>query len=91
MKQLIDQHLAAISDAVNSHTKEVHNRALDYVLEQITNRIEQIERLLDNGDAIIETTYGDRWRRIYDKRHELFLKKWELYEVQRIIWDIYIK
>ena len=91
MKQLIDQHLAAISDAVNGLTKEVHNRALDYVLEQITNRIEQIERLLNNGDAIIATTYGDRWRKIYDKRHELFMKKWELYEVQRIIWDIYIK
>ena len=91
MKRLIDHHLTAISDAVNGLTKEVHNRALEYVLEQITNRIVQIERLLDNGEAIIATASGDRWRRIYDKRHELFLKKWELYEDQRIIWDIYIK
>lgn len=91
MKRLIDHHLAAISDAVNGLTKEVHNRALEYVLEQITNRTEQIERLLDNGEAILTTTSGDRWRKIFDKRHELFMKKWELYEVQRIIWDIYIK
>ena len=91
MKRLIDHHLAAISDAVNGLTKEVHNRALEYVLEQITSRIELIERLLDNGEAILATAYGDRWRRIYDKRHELFMKKWELYEVQHIIWDIYIK
>lgn len=91
MKRLIDHHLAAINDAVNGLTKEVHNRALEYVLEQITNRTEQIERLLDNGEAIIATASGDRWRTIYNKRHELFLKKWELYEVQHIIFDIYIK
>lgn len=91
MKRLIDQHLAAISDAVNGLTKEVHNRALEYVLEQITNRTEQIERLLDNGEAILATTSGDHWRKIFNKRHELFMKKWELYEVQRIIFDIYIK
>lgn len=91
MKRLIEHHQAAISDAVNGLTKEVHNRALEYVLEQITNRIVQIERLLHNGEAIIATAYGDRRRKIYDKRHELFLKKWELYEVQRIIFDIYIK
>ena len=91
MKRLIDQHLAANSAAVNGLTKEVHNRALEYVFEQITNRIVQIERLLDNGKAIIETASGDNWKRLLDKRHELFLKKWELYEVQRIIFDIYIR
>mgnify|MGYP003500907094 CR=1 FL=1 len=91
MRNLIDNHLTAISDAVNGLTKEVHNRALEYVLEKITNRVEQIERLLDNGEAIIATASGDRWRKIYDKRHELYVKKWELYDVQRIIFDIYIK
>ena len=91
MRNLIDNHLTAISDAVNGLTKEVHNRALDYILQQIDNRIELIERLLKNGEAIIQTAFGDRWKRLYDKRHELFMKKWELYEVQRIIWKIYIK
>lgn len=91
MRQLVEQHMTALSDAVNGLTKEVHNRALDYVLEQITKREEQIERLLKNGDAIIATAYGDRWRRIYEKRHELYMKKFELYEVQRIIFEIYIK
>lgn len=91
MRQLVEQHMTALSDAVNGLTKEVHNRALDYVLEQITKREEQIERLLKNGDAIIATAHGDRWRRIYKKRHELYMKKFELYEVQRIIFEIYIR
>lgn len=91
MKQLIDMHLTSISEAVNGLTREVHNRALNYVLEQVLERIVQIERLLDNGEAILATTSGDRWRRIFNKRHELFVKKWELYQVQRIIFDIYIK
>lgn len=91
MKQLTDLHLAAISDTVKGLTKEVHNRALEYVLEQINSRVELIERLLDNGDAILATAYGDRWKKIYDKRHELFMKKWELYEVERIIFDSYIR
>lgn len=91
MKNLIDNHLTAIRDAVNGLTKEVHNRALGYVLKQITEREEQIERLLKNGEAIIQTAYGDRWRRLYDKREELYLKKYELYEVERIILDSYIR
>lgn len=91
MKLLIYHHLAAIRDAVNCLTKEVYNRALDDILQQIDKRVELIERLLKNGEAIIQTAFGDRWKRLYDKRHELFIKKRELYEVQRIIRDIYIK
>ena len=91
MRNLIDNHLTAINDAVNGLTKEVHNRALDAILQQIDKRIELIERLLKNGEAIIQTAFGDRWKRLYDKRHELFMKKWELYEVQRIIWKFYIR
>lgn len=83
--------MTALSDAVNGLTKEVHNRALDYVLEQIYKREEQIERLLKNSNAILQTAYGDRWRRLYEKRHELFIKKRELYEVQRIIFEIRIR
>ena len=91
MRNLIENHLTAISDAVNGLTKEVHNRALDYILQQIDNRIELIERLLKNGEAIIQTAFGDRWKKLFDKRHELFVKKWELYKVQSIIRKIYIK
>lgn len=91
MKNLIDNHLTAIRDAVNGLTKEVHNRALGDVLEQITKREELIERLLQNGKAIIETANGDRFGRLYNKRHELFVKKWELYDVERIILDLLIR
>lgn len=91
LKHLVKQHMKSISDAVNGLTKEVHNRALDLVLEEITKRIWLIERLLENGSEITSTVPSGRCRRLYDKRHELFMKKNELYEVQRILFKIYIR
>ena len=85
MNGTINRHFEAISDEIRAIERAAYNQALDYVMHKVDERANLIGRLLDNGRDIIETTTGDRWRRLYDKRHELFVKKWELYEVENII------
>lgn len=87
MNEIITRHFEAISDEIREIERAAYIKALDYIWHKVQERESLIERLLKNGEAIIETTTGDRWRRLYDKRHELYMKKWELYAVEAIIGE----
>lgn len=83
----IESHLNGIRSEINEIQQQARVQALDELNAQVMERIEKIERLLDNKIGY-ETAKGDRWRKIYDKRHELYMKKWELYEVQKMIYHM---
>lgn len=83
MTETIERKLNTISEAVRDIMCEAHNEALDNLMKKVYEREELIDRLLKNGEAIIETTYGDNWRRLYEMRQKLYMKKWELYWVEK--------
>lgn len=78
MTETMEINLKTIGEAVSDIMCEARNEALDNIRTKVNERMELIERLLINGEAIIETVYGDRCRKLFAKRHELYMKKWEL-------------
>lgn len=85
MTNVIEDHLEVVNLAVEELTKSVHNETLFELQARISERTQQMDRLLDNGYPIIEMAYGKNFRRLYEKRYEINLKKLELYNVQRLI------
>lgn len=83
MTETMGINLNIISKAVRDIMCEAHNEALDNFMKKVREREELIERLLRNGEFIIETTYGDRWLRLFEMRQKLYMKKWELYWVEK--------
>lgn len=88
---MVENELNNISQAVNSLTVAVHNRTLEVVIEELEKKESQIEKLLDNGDSMCQMIYGDRFRRIYEKRHELYVKKWEIWNTIKMLYNMRMK
>ena len=91
MRTMVENELNNISQAVNSLTVAVHNRTLEVVIEELEKKESQIEKLLDNGDSMCQMIYGDRFRRIYEKRHELYVKKWEIWNTIKMLYNMRMK
>ena len=88
MKTMIEIERNRISEAVNDLTVAAHNHAIEMVIEKLQEKESQIEKLLDNGQSIYFTSLGDRARRLYDKRHELYLKKWEIWDTIKMLYNM---
>lgn len=80
-----------ISRGVNGLTVAVHNRAIEMVIDKLQERESQIDKLLDNGEIIYQMSLGDRWRRIYEKRYELYMKKWEIWKTIKMLYSMKMK
>ena len=80
-----------ISKAVKSLTVAVHNRTLELAIDELEKKFRQIEKLLDNGKIIFQMSYGDRCRRLYDKRHDLYMKKWEIWNTINMLYHMRMK
>lgn len=91
MRTIVENKLNNISQAVNSLTVAVHNRTLEMVIEKLEEKESQIEKLLNNGEFIYQMTVGDRFRRIYEKRHDLYMKKWEIWNTIKILYNMRMK
>lgn len=91
MTETIGIKLNTINEAVRDIMCEAHNEALDNFMKKVREREELIDRLLKNGKAIIETTYGDNWRRLYEQRQKLYMKKWEIYWVEKTYYEMRFK
>lgn len=83
MTETIGIKLNTISEAVRDIMCEAHNEALDNFMKKVYEREALIDRLLKNGEAIIGPVYGDRWCRLFEMRQKLYMKKWELYWVEK--------
>lgn len=88
MTETITNNLNTITKAVRDIMCEAHNEALDNFMKKVYERERLITRLLTNGEFIIETTYGDRWRRINEMRQKLYMKLYELYWVEKTYCDM---
>ena len=91
MKTMVEIEMNNISNGVNGLTIAVHNRAIDLVIDKLREKEEQIEKLLDNGQFIYQMSLGDRFRRIYEKRHDLYMKKWEIWNTMKMLYEMRIK
>lgn len=91
MNTMVEIEMNNISRGVNGLTVAVHNRAIDLVIDKLHEKESQIEKLLDNGEFIYEMSLGDRWRRIYEKRHELYMKKWEIWNTIKMLYNMRMK
>lgn len=83
MTETIARKLNTISEAVRDIMCEAHNEALDNLMKKVYEREELIDRLLENGECIIATTNGDRFRRLYELRQKLYMKRWELNWIEK--------
>ena len=79
MRTMVEYELNNNSQAVNSLTVAVHNRTLELAMVELEKKAMQIEKLLANGDIIFYMSLGDRSRRLYEKRHDLYMKMTEIW------------
>ena len=88
---MVENELNNISQAVNSLTVAVHNRTLELVIDELEKKESQIQKLLDNGDFMFQMVLGDRFRRLYEKRHDLYMKKWEIWNTIKMLYNMRMK
>lgn len=80
-----------ITKSMNGLIVAVHNRTLELVIEELEKKESQIEKLLDNGEFIFEMSLGERFKRISEKRHELYMKKWEIWNTIKMLYNMKMK
>lgn len=85
MNNVIENHLEVLNLAVDELIKEVHNETLFELQARISERIHQKDRLLDNGYPLMNTLNTERFLRLHEQRMKINLKKWELYNVLKLI------
>lgn len=90
MTETIERKLNTISEAVRDIMCEAHNEALDNLMKKVNEREDLIDRLLENGECFIATTYGDRSRRLYELRQKLYMKRWELDWIKKTYFEMRI-
>ena len=88
---MVENELNNISQAVNSLTVAVHNRTLELVIDELEKKESQIEKLLNNGEVFLQISLGDRWSRLHDKRHDLYMKKWEIWNTIKMLYNMRMK
>ena len=85
MNNVIENHLEVLNLAVDELIKEVHNEPLFELQARISERIHQIDRLLDNGYPLIQTVNVEKFLRVHEQRTKIYLKERELYNVLKLI------
>lgn len=88
---MVEIEMNKISKSVNCLTIAVHNRAIDMVINKLYEKESQIEKLLDNGQFIYQMSLGDRFSRLHDKRHDLYMKKWEIWNTIKMLYNMRMK
>ena len=91
MNTMVEIEMNNISRSVNGLTIAVHNRAIDLAIDKLQEKESQIEKLLDNGQIIYQMSLGDRFSRLYDKRHDLYMKKWEIWNTIKMLHNLKMK
>ena len=74
----------AMVDAYETIRKQV----IDEVLDTIMSKQDAIRTLLDNGRLLLETTDGERFGKLWNKRQMLWHKLHTLNEVWDTVFDM---
>lgn len=74
----------AMEDAYGIIRKQV----IDEVTDTITSKVDAIRTLLDNGRPLLETTDGERFGKLWNKRQMLWHKLHTLNEVWDMVFDM---
>lgn len=66
----------------------IRKQVIDEVTDTITSKVDAIRTLLDNGRLLLETTEGERFGKLWNKRQMLWHKRHTLNEVLDIVYDM---
>lgn len=66
----------------------IRKQVIDEVLDTIMSKQDAIRTLLDNGRLLLETTEGERFCKLYDKRQMLWHKLHTLHEAWNMVCDM---
>lgn len=66
----------------------IRKQVIDEVLDTIMSKQDAIRKLLDNGRLLLETTEGERFGKLWNKRQMLWHKLHTLNEVWDMVFDM---
>ena len=76
------------NEAMEDAYETIRKQVIDEVLDTITSKNDAIRTLLDNGRPLLETTYGERFSKLWNKRQMLWNKLHALNEVWDMVFDM---
>lgn len=83
-----NNYSAAVAWAAGCFASEVKRAVVDQIANDISERADAIERLLDNGRDIFQLATGERFHRIYHQRQKMFIKLDELHRVGAMLYKV---
>lgn len=66
----------------------IRKQVTDEMLDTIKSKVDAISTLLDNGRLLLETTEGERFGKLWNKRQMLWHKLHTLNEVWDMVFDM---
>lgn len=78
-----------IDKAYKELAKEIRRDLLHEIVNDIEQRINQMEKLLNNGELIWTQAYGKSFERIHDARRKLYIKIFNYREIMSLIFERY--
>ena len=66
----------------------IRKQVIDEEVDNITSKTDAIRTLLDNGRLLLETTEGERFGKLWNKRQMLWHKLHTLHEVWDMVFDM---
>ena len=76
---MVEMEMNNITQGVKGLTVAVHNRAIDMAIDKLREKATKIDELLYNGKDIYLMSFGERRSRLCQKRNELYLKSFEIW------------
>lgn len=76
------------NDAMEDAYGIIRKQVIDEVTDTIMSKQDAIRTLLDNGRLLLETTDGERFAKLWNKRQMLWHKLHTLNEVWDMVFDM---
>ena len=78
-------NISYVNEAIDSLVREVVREKREALESRVWARYNQIQKLLNGGRDILTLSSGDNFRRLYERRHILWEKSYELLRVIEMI------
>lgn len=78
-------NISYVNEAIDSLVREVVREKREALESRVWARYNQIQKLLNGGRDILSLSSGDNFRRLYEQRHILWEKSYELLRVIEMI------
>lgn len=82
---------AIVKKSMNDLAEAIRRQTLDEVVDMLWKKNDAISKVLDNGYNVLETAYGERFTKLYEKRSELRKKAMAIIDTIGIISEMRFK